>query len=151
MNSGSWHDLNIETCQDKLYIAPTISKRGEHLSFLALLFLMLFVYLFPVVLMFAFREPKRKTRQVPILRGVYDEGRAGHVGSRGDGDQRGLADESTRLESLIRQLREIDEKIRLVRAQNVSEEAKRIIIQELEDERKNIEEEIRKHTKTRST
>lgn len=117
---------------------------------LASLLLMLLFFL-TIVLIFAFRFRKRKARQVPILRGVYDEGRAGSIGSRGDGGQRALAKESTHVESLIRQLREVDEKIRLVRAQNVSEEAKRVIIQELEEERKNIEEEIRKHIKTRST
>jgi hypothetical protein len=45
---------------------------------------------------------------------------------------------------MINRIREIEKKIEMVRMQNMSEEAKNIIIGELEEEKRILEEEIKK-------
>jgi TolA-binding protein len=79
---------------------------------------------------------------MPIVRGVYEEGLEARTNTR---MARVRTHEHSNIEQLTERINEIEKKIRIIKMQNISEEAKNIIIRELEEEKKRLEEEIKKY------
>lgn len=79
---------------------------------------------------------------MPIVSRVIEEDQRGFREvsrySRMDGDR------SPSIQPLLNRINEIDGKIEIVRRQEISEEAKNIVIGELEEEKKRLREQIKK-------
>jgi hypothetical protein len=95
--------------------------------------------LLTVVALYILRFRLRR-RRMPAVRGVFEE-----FSDRTSADlPRARASEPSRIQHMMNRVREIERKIEIVKMQNISDEAKNITIKELEEEKRRLEEEIRK-------
>lgn len=112
------------------------------MDILALLFLILIFSLFalpfiPTILYF-----RSKRKRIPVVVHVVDEK---YAEKNAEEDQsKARNNESMHIRSLIERIKEIDEKISIVLEKDISDEAKRIVIHELEEEKKKLEEEVKR-------
>jgi F0F1-type ATP synthase beta subunit len=82
--------------------------------------------------------PRR--RRMPTVVSIFEES-----SQRASAVLTGTHDsEVSRIQQMMNRIREIEKKIEIVRMQNISEEAKNITIRELEEEKRILEEEIKK-------
>ena len=98
------------------------------------LLLSLFI-LMVIVVLFFFRL--RFRRRPPVVRNIFEEKNSTESPTPQNSDM-------TRIRQIMNKIHEIEKKIEIVKIQNISEEAKNTIIKELEDEKKRLEEEIKK-------
>ncbi|MEM2148966.1 MAG: hypothetical protein QXK24_01410 [Ignisphaera sp.] len=90
-------------------------------------------------MVFIFRSRRKKS---PLIIQVSDEESPDHY--RRVAQKKKFDDESVRIQSLIKRIQEIDEKIKIILEENVSDEAKKIIIHELGEEKRRLEEEVKR-------
>jgi TolA-binding protein len=100
------------------------------------------VILSTVAILFIFRL-RFKRRRMPIVRSVFEE-RLEKTPTSSTSLTRTYTSDTYRIEQIIDKIHEIERKIEIVKMQNISEEAKNITIRELEEEKRILEEEIRK-------
>jgi hypothetical protein len=91
-----------------------------------------------VALVYWFRLRRKR---VPIVIDVYEEGLEASITTR---MSRVRTHEHSNIEQLTKRINEIEKKIRIIKMQKISEEAKNIAIRELEEEEKRLREEIKK-------
>jgi len=112
------------------------------LILLILLILLIFI-LFYVMVVTLFHKSLTKRKRVPTVVSVHDEFPQ-RISTTNYNSQIQDADES-RIQQIINRIREIERKIEIVKSQNISEEAKNITIRELEEEKRMLEEEMKKY------
>jgi hypothetical protein len=103
----------------------------------------LIVILFYVMVVTLFYKSLTKRKRVPTVVSVHDEFPQ-RISTTNYNSHIQDAEES-RIHQIINRIREIERKIEIVKSQNISEEAKNITIRELEEEKKMLEEEIKKY------
>jgi TolA-binding protein len=90
-----------------------------------------------------FYKSLTKRKRVPTVVSVHDEF-SQRITTTNYNSQIQDAEEP-RIQQIINRIREIERKIEIVKSQNISEEAKNITIRELEEEKRMLEEEIKKY------
>jgi hypothetical protein len=106
--------------------------------------ILLIVILFSVIVIAIFFNSLTKRKRAPMVVSVYDEAPQTISPTNYNSLIFKDADES-RIQHILNRIREIERKIEIVKSQNISEEAKNITIQELEEEKRMLEEEIKKY------
>ncbi len=105
------------------------------MQFLLLVILLIIV----VALIFLFTSRRRRA---PIVVHVADEKFSDRYRKIAGNEIH--SGESSNIQSLIERIKEIDEKINIILEKDISDEAKKIVIHELEEEKKKLEEEVKK-------
>jgi len=104
--------------------------------------LLTMVILSTVAILFIFRL-RFKRRRMPIVRSVFEECLE-KTPTSSTSLTRTYTSDTYRIEQIIDRIHEIERKIEIVKMQNISEEAKNITINELEEEKRRLQEEIKK-------
>ncbi len=102
-------------------------------------FLLLVIFLIIVVTLIFLFTSRRK--RAPIVVHVADEKYPDQY--RKIAQNKTHNGKSSNIQSLIERIKEIDEKINIILEKDISDEAKKIIIHELEEEKRKLEEELR--------
>lgn len=100
----------------------------------------LFIFLISSILLVFVSWSRLKRRRTPMVRGVFEESLDAQKAMR---IERANIHGSPNIEHMIERINEIERKIEIIRMQNISDEAKRIAIKELEEEKRMLEEKIR--------
>ena len=108
----------------------------------ALILLLTVVVLSTVATLFIFRF-QFKRRRMPIVKSVFEESLE-KTPTSSTSLTRTYTSDTYNIQQIIDRIHEIERKIEIVKMQNISEEAKNITINELEEEKKRLQEEIKK-------
>jgi len=107
-----------------------------------LIMLILFIVTPIIIVATLFYKFLAKRKRMPTVVSILDEPlrRMSTTSSSSQARDKG----ESRVQQMINRIHEIERKIEIVKTQNISEEAKNITIRELEEEKRMLEEEIKK-------